>query len=194
MSYILDALRKSETERTQDATPNLLTAQHMRGRPRTALLLTLIAVLAVNAAVIGAWLWRPGAHSAAPAAQHPVRQGPAPVHAEPLAPAQAVVTLPPEARPERAAAPNDRVEPSDAVEPSDVVVPAEDADAGTAIEVSSHVYSTDPHARAITIAGRRYQEGDSIKAGVRLVEITETGIVVEDHGQRRVVDVLNGWH
>jgi len=190
MSYILDALRKSETERTQDVAPNLLTAQHMRARPRAALVWTLIGVLAVNAAVIGAWLWRPNAiRGAGPGVAPSSRPAQAPaVHAQ--APAQRPTPTESngaELRAEALPPAEEATAPSDAVEPSAVVGAAE-------IDVSSHVYSADPHARAITVAGRRYQEGDSIAPGIRLIEITETGIVVDDHGARRAVDVLNGWH
>jgi len=192
MSYILDALRKSETERSQDTTPNLLTVQHARRRPPTALLWSLIAILALNAVLIGAWLWRPGAphgttvgapSSGAPPPTHEIDQPDRARIAQPSAVARPVPA-------EAPSVPADVPAPSD----SDTVVDAAEPERSDSLEVSSHVYSADPRTRAITIAGHRFQEGDEIASGLRLVEITETGIVVDDHGARRTIDVLNGWH
>ena len=193
MSYILDALRKSETERSQDTAPNLLTLQHARRRVPTAVLWSLIAILALNAALVGAWLWRPVALRSTSGAAPPIAAAPAaqtngPDHL-PM-PQSSSVTTPAHAPVEQTSEPPEVPARSD----RDTVVDDAEPATSVSLEVSSHVYSTDPRTRAITIAGRRFQEGDEIASSVRLVEITETGIVVDDHGVRRTVDVLNGWH
>ena len=47
--------------------------------------------------------------------------------------------------------------------------------------------------RAVTVHGKRFVEGDMITKGVRLVEITETGVVLEANGRRIPLDVLQDW-
>ncbi|NJN51483.1 MAG: general secretion pathway protein GspB [Gammaproteobacteria bacterium] len=62
-----------------------------------------------------------------------------------------------------------------------------------ALDVSTHVFSDDPELRAVTINGRRFVVDDVVAPDVRLVEITETGIVVDYRGARIAVDVLQDW-
>ena len=58
---------------------------------------------------------------------------------------------------------------------------------------STHVYATDPSMRAVTLDGKRYVEGDSIEPGVRIKDITETGVVLDIRGRLVSVDVLQDW-
>lgn len=68
------------------------------------------------------------------------------------------------------------------------------ADSGTAdLSFSTHVYGTDPSMRAVTMDGKRYVEGDEIRPGVRIREITETGVVLDVNGRAIPVDVLQDW-
>jgi hypothetical protein len=41
--------------------------------------------------------------------------------------------------------------------------------------------------------GRRLTEGDLISPGMRLLEITESGVVLDVNGERVVFDVLQDW-
>lgn len=99
MSFILDALRKSDAERQRAATPGLADIRYARRPTRRSLWLPLLAVaLVANLAVMGVqWLRRPAAapaavpDAAAPVPTAPVAVAPAPV--VPRAPAPAVRPL-----------------------------------------------------------------------------------------------------
>lgn len=57
MSFILDALRKSDNQRQQQAAPDLTTAQQQVSKPRPGVWVPLLVlVLALNVAVLG-WIW-----------------------------------------------------------------------------------------------------------------------------------------
>jgi general secretion pathway protein B len=60
-------------------------------------------------------------------------------------------------------------------------------------EFSTHVFADDPQLRAVTLDGRRLTEGDLISPGMRLLEITESGVVLDVNGERVVFDVLQDW-
>ena len=47
--------------------------------------------------------------------------------------------------------------------------------------------------RAVTLHGKRFVEGDMLGNGVRLAEITETGVVLETNNRRVPIDVLQDW-
>jgi general secretion pathway protein B len=74
MSFILDALRKSDAERQQQSAPGLASAQQrIRRNPRNLWIPALVIVLILNAAVF-AWIYltdRPDAPATAPAAAAP---------------------------------------------------------------------------------------------------------------------------
>jgi general secretion pathway protein B len=103
VSFILDALRKSDAERQRAATPGLADIRYARRPTRRSLWLPLLAVaLVANLAVMGVqWLRRPAAAPSAPpatdapaaAAPVAVAPAPAPVPVAPRAPAPAVRPL-----------------------------------------------------------------------------------------------------
>lgn len=194
MSYILDALKKSEAERNRDAGPTLLSAP---GRPprRQTVATILIALLALNAIVIGAWLLAPRFMEDQPPGTIPGASRPAPQirphrptpQAAPDEPAVATRTI--DALPASPPAPRARTVPPAAEPPPRLITPS----GPPRFEISTHVYADDPTFRAITIAGQRYTEGDTLSGGWRLASITETGVVVERNGERVVMDVLQDW-
>ncbi len=47
--------------------------------------------------------------------------------------------------------------------------------------------------RAVTMNGKRFVEGDTIRPGVRIREITETGVVLDVNGRPIPMDVLQDW-
>ena len=196
MSYILDALKKSEAERTRDAGPTLLSTPRNAPGSRQAVTTVLIAVLALNAVIVGAWLLAPRFTGSVPAPSTTVETGqdipaalPTPATVRPqMAPAQ-----PPaadlEARPQPATTGRAARPPALALEPRTITPPSPPA-----FEISTHVYADDPEFRAITVDGRRLVEGDQLANGWTLATITETGIVMERNGERVVRDVLQDWH
>ena len=60
-------------------------------------------------------------------------------------------------------------------------------------EFSTHVFADDPQLRAVTLDGRRLTEGELIGPGMRLLEITESGVVLDFNGERIEFDVLQDW-
>jgi general secretion pathway protein B len=128
VSFILDALRKSDAERQRAATPGLADIRYARRPTRRSLWLPLLAVaLVANLAVMGVqWLRRPAAAPAAPPAAAapatdapaaPVAVAPAPAPVVPRAPAPAVRPL---------ASETEAIEePAAAVDPLDADLPPE---------------------------------------------------------------------
>lgn len=179
MSYILDALRKSEAERNRDVAPGLLTAGSPTSRARSLVTVSLIVVLALNAVLLAAWLsgWRPtfepeSTPSSVDTFDATVER---PASRQLVQPQQTATVTPPA--------------PTPAILPP----PANDASLLPSFEFSTHVYSSDPELRAVTIEGRRFQEGDTIAPDVRLIEITESGAVLDYRGARIDIDVLQDW-
>lgn len=216
MSYILDALKKSEAERSRGVVPTLLTPSHATFRS-SAVGWVLIAALIVNAGLFAAWLYWPRDVATAtpmravePPSASTTDLGPS------TAPASTVAASAPTASGSSAsAAPSNSiaaqpnaigqgqqardvsVEPEPVVSPPPVPTrrpPVASADSGAAgLSFSTHVYGTDPAMRAVTMDGRRYVEGDEIRPGVRIREITETGVILDVNGRAIPVDVLQDW-
>lgn len=93
MSYILDALRKSDYERQRGAAPTLLAAQATAAAPREPALLSygLLALVLVGAGVAIGWL-RPWQPAEAPPTARVAAKSPQPAPSEPAA-------MPPERAP-----------------------------------------------------------------------------------------------
>jgi len=198
VSYILDALKKSEAERSRGVVPTLLTPPQT-GFRSGIVGWVLVAALIVNAGMFAAWMYWPRDVSpttgrapappqvAAPAAATPdiaipqtnvVADPPLPVETS-VAPAPVTVT------PQTIAAPPIPTRRSD---------DATEANSSAAdVSFSTHVYATDASMRAVTMNGKRFVEGDEIRPGVRIREITETGVILDVNGRPIPVDVLQDW-
>ncbi|MDA8789594.1 general secretion pathway protein GspB [Pseudomonadales bacterium] len=61
------------------------------------------------------------------------------------------------------------------------------------LKFSFHVFSTNPEKRTIIINGRRMREGQMVSSQVKLRVITETGVICEHKGQYFHVDVVEKW-
>jgi general secretion pathway protein B len=231
MSYILDALKKSEAERSRGVVPTLLAPQQtpLRGG---IVGWVVGAALLVNAAVFAAWMYWPSTKKDAIAPpSSPVSAAAPPATAAPpmtvqTQPAQnAAQTYPTTAASISAAtenaigsgpalAPTPRTvqgDPTFAAESAQptIITPRSAANTATPsnataslatndamalhYEFSTHFYASDPSKRAVTLNGKRYTEGDTIDAGVRIKEITETGVVLDVGGQTVPLDVLQDW-
>ena len=143
MSFILDALKKSEAERARKAGPALLDLRIASPRRRLPVwVFVLVAILLVNLAVLAAVLWRSGGRDAPPVASAPVAPAvpaatPAPVNAlpPPTLPPATVTTAPPEAAVARAPSYTDAPRPPPAppaeigrrIAPAAATAPARDA-------------------------------------------------------------------
>lgn len=213
MSFILDALRKSEIERQRQSGPSIAELPVAREDRRLPVALLAIGLLlVVNVGVLLFFLLRDAGQPAADAppaaaAAAPVVAAPGPVPAPTMASAaQAPVTnaaedsatapdfsgtatLPPEA-PDPTLLPDTPVATaSGGVTYSDAPAPANaNVAALTAglpeLAIDLHIFTDDPTRRAVFINGRRYTQGDSIVEGPRVEEITRDGAVLNYRGQR----------
>lgn len=212
MSFILDALRKSEIERQRQSGPSIAELPAAREDRRLPIALVAIgALLAVNVAVILFFMLRGDGQAPAPAAEAPAAATVAAVPA-PRAPMTPVAASSPapayrapaadaygEPPPETAApeAPDPTLLPAapyapprgdvryDAPPPPSVDTLPPQATAGLAtLNVDLHIYSTDPARRAVFINGRRYTEGMALAEGPMVEEINRDGVVINHRGQR----------
>jgi general secretion pathway protein B len=213
MSFILDALRKSELERQRQSGPSIAelpVARHDRRLPWALLAIGLL--LAVNAGVLLYFLLRdtPGtipavdaSSTAAPvaAAPAPVTPAPAPAPAiaapavdrpvvdalESEADAMPEASLPPPA-PDPTLLPNASVTYSaGTVEESPPPIedlPAQSTAGLPELSLDLHIYADDPAKRAVFINGRRYQRGGVLVEGPTVEEINRDGAVLSYRGQR----------
>jgi general secretion pathway protein B len=213
VSFILDALRKSEHERQRQAGPSI--AEVPVARPASRLPAVLIAVgalLAVNLVVV---LYVLLADDAPEARDEPVAAAPGPAVATPApaagrlpaAPTAATRALRPlagEAGPETAVstAPPPAPDPSLVPEPPAAFpppAPQPAAESGAPridtlppqataglpeLNLDLHIYANEPAQRAAFINGRRYREGDKLPEGVLVDSITPEGVVLRYGGQR----------
>lgn len=200
MSYILDALRKSEEARRRQQGPDLSLADSTGDparEPKSRVLPLLALALLVNAAVLGIWLLRTGTtEPASPLpesaprpetakAQPALTLDPAPPAAAPMAPQEPAQTARPAA--DRNAL-NWRQQP---IKRIDDLSPSSRSRLPS-LAISTHIYSDEPRHREVSINGRRYQEGDSV-AGLALLEITETGVLLGFEEQVIRLDLQDEW-
>lgn len=211
MSFILDALRKSEIERQRQSGPSM--AEFPIAREDRRLPIALIAIgflLAVNLAVLLFFMLRDEREQAAeqapagPAATAPTATAPSAAMPAPqgglqsqLGDAEAIEEPPAIYYDDAATLPPDAPDPTLMPDPSvsnpsvvyDDAPPTEtrssDIPQGLPeLSVDLHVYATDPAKRAVFINGRRYTQGAQISEGPMLEEITPEGAVLSYRGRR----------
>jgi general secretion pathway protein B len=211
MSFILDALRKSELERQRQSGPSIAelpVARDDRRLPRALLAIGLLLV--VNVGVLLFFLLRDtgaapppvdATSTAAPVVAAPIATAPAPAPAEVTPPVESLATdaamTEPEAMPEATSpppAPDPTLlpdasvtyahEPVDGTAPPITELPAQATAGLPELSVDLHIYSDDPAKRAVFINGRRYQRGSVLAEGPTVEEITREGAVLSYHGQR----------
>jgi general secretion pathway protein B len=214
MSFILDALKKSESERHRQAGPALLEVRVAPRRARLPLWAIIILIaLALNLTVIGYLLLR-GRTAVPAAAPPPVAAAPAAAEPAPAArmaaasttpatlpdPALATTPLPQalsgsDANPAdfAPAVPRSGNAPAPAVSAAqsaaDMGLPSlNDLNASGAnlpeLRLSLHVYDTDPSRRYVLLNSTRLREGETTPDGIHLERITETGVILSWRGRR----------
>jgi general secretion pathway protein B len=212
MSFILDALRKSELERQRQNGPSIAELPIARSDRRLPWALVAIGLLlAVNAGVLLYFLLREDAATAPTiAAAAPGSVAPAMAAAVPAPAPSQIVEMPAvevptvEMRQSEEDAPADATLPPPAPDPTllpDAAVtysagPVEElpppmadlpaqATAGLPeLSVDLHIYTSDPAKRAVFINGKRYQRGSVLVEGPRVEEINPEGVVLSYHGRR----------
>lgn len=211
MSFILDALRKSELERQRQSGPSIAelpVARDDRRLPRALLAIGLLLV--VNVGVLLFFLLRDttGALPAvettsitAPVVATPVVAAPMPAPADiaptvdsPVVDARVTepevmpeATLPPPA-PDPTLLPDASVTyspgPVEDMPPPIADLPAQVTAGLPELSVDLHIYSDDPAKRVVFINGRRYQRGGVLVEGPTVEEINREGAVLSYHGRR----------
>jgi general secretion pathway protein B len=212
MSFILDALKKSELERQRQSVPGLMDARIMPRRSRLPVWgIALGVLLAVNLAVLTFVLLRkstsdahlshalpPPPVAAASAAQHfsPLDSAPQYAPEIPVAPAD---SAPEEAAPPHAAAPRPahRADPLLTDEESNAdsqeVLPTinEITLTGTQtlpdLHLDVHVYATKAADRFVYINMRKYHEGGKLQEGPVVERIRRDGVVLNYQGLRFIL-------
>lgn len=215
MSFILDALKKSEIDRQRQSMPGLMDAPIATRRPRLPLWAVLLgALLAINMVVLIVVLMRNNAPPAAPAKPVETRTTAAdkpaavPDHFSPLDSAPVYAPeIPVPAAEEPAAAPRvfaQRSAPRPLRRPDPVLIDEAPADneellpsiselnltgsqALPELHLDVHVYATKPSDRFVYINMRKYHEGNTLQEGPVLERIRRDGVVLEYQGLRFVL-------
>lgn len=225
MSFILDALRKSETDRQRDAAPSLADTRYRRpGRRRSVWVPVLIVVLLANAVLLAVLLNR--------SPEEGIESPNTPMIATPGRATRTLAVPPPEndvhplatevrtvaAQPKPAVAnpqsgqspsrPSGTAPASDAAPTTQAAVlpPATEAPARAEalpsleqlsiaglislppLHVDIHVFSAEPTERFVFINMSKYREGDQLKEGPEVAEITDTGVVLRHQGNQFLLD------
>jgi general secretion pathway protein B len=206
MSFILDALRKSENERQKQSAPSLADARYQVARKKRNVWLPVITVvLAANAIGLAVVLLNDDADEDSPgtpaAVSAPVRPVPVVTEPAPAAPMPVPVIKSPDPTPSTVATPP-KPKPNPAVEPIDITSEAQRTmnlpnlqqllSSGqisvAPLSVDLHVYAGDPGQRFIFINMKKYREGERLQEGPSVEEITDRGVILSYQGNRFIVD------
>ena len=209
MSYILDALNKSEQEKTETKTPGLNTVHQRVERPdsRTPQRWQIIVgvILTLNVAALAAWYFissdsadtemsvQPPPRSSLPAIieNTPTASRSQSQSVERQRPQSPTVVRPESARNTRQVQQAMPIQRAPATVPRTVTVDARTRLA--AIRFSSHIFAADQALRMVVVDGQRMKEGDTLSGGIRLEQITEDGVIFQHDGTRYPIDVLSQW-
>jgi general secretion pathway protein B len=205
VSFILDALKKSEQERRQGEVPDLQTHQEPVARRKAVLpwAYLLVVALLVNG-LIAVWALWP--RSLEPVGEKPAVAGPTPTTAPVPPPAERSVSafrpapLQPEAAPGPAEVPEPpapvatKVRPAPAGESPPLAdnrpvpllseLPAGDRARLPDLNLQLHFFTVHAERRMIRLNGLNLREGDHGSEGLTVVEITPEGVVLEFGGIR----------
>ncbi len=214
MSFILDALRKSEIERQRQSGPSMAEFPVAREDRRLPVALVVIGfLLAVNLAVVLFFLLRddapapppatpPAATSAAaqpavPPATQPFPAPPSPLESQALSVDEydteppAVYYEPPVTQAPGAPDPTllPRAGAGAGIDPGATTAGDDFAAVAAAaglpeLTVDLHIYTTDPAKRAIFINGHRYTRGARLAEGPLVEDITPDGALLSYRGRR----------
>jgi general secretion pathway protein B len=199
VSFILDALKKSESERQRQASPGVADIASVSPRARLPLwALVLGFLLGINLLLFIVYLIR---HDTAPQPVTSAAPVSAPVAAaKPWSPLDAPVDAPeiPVSEPQYAAAAV--ATPAVSAPPPEIVSNSDNADEAVLPTVNDltvagrqglpelhldiHVYATRPSDRFVFINMRKYREGAALQEGPTVAQITRNGVVLQYRGLR----------
>jgi general secretion pathway protein B len=214
MSFILDALKKSEIERQRQSVPGLMDTRSGTRRRRLPLWAAALGLLlGINLVVLALVLWNKSAPSApAPRAPDSVAppapaaapaQPPVAEHFSPLDTSPVYAPEIPEAATEgarktavHAVRHSDPILSDQSAEPpaeSQEVLPSiseinlTGAQALPDLHLDVHVYATNPADRFVYINMRKYHEGAALTEGPRVERIRRDGVVLNYQGLRFIL-------
>lgn len=200
MSYILDALKKSEQQRqaqlpekdlaTNDIGKTIVSEAVQDGSNAPVngkLLMTLFAVLVVFFLLI----WNMAGDDVPAKQVAPVIAPQAFISEEPAKPAQSAQL---EAKSVPAVIPNTTTAPENILQEVDIFAADPVVSQGIpAIAITSHIYSSLAAKRSIVVNDQRLQEGDGIAPGIVIESITPKGMVIRYKNNLLSVDRGRGW-
>lgn len=209
MSYILDALNKSEQERRGQQTPDLQTV-HRAPPPKAESKFPTLAVIGVfallNIGAIGYWLSTSDEATPATNERQPiVNQNPEPAVSTiaSSAPSKPIITEPvvTPTTPETAVVNTEGtlITPQTAFQPAETQpvriteLPLNVQRQIPDLVFSSHLYSGESSFRMVNINGKMRREGDMVANDLKLREISEEGVVLEYRHYVFEVSVLRDW-
>lgn len=208
MSYILDALRKSDQQRRLGGVPTLAYAQVAPIAPERSAILKnglLGLILIVSVGMLIAWLRPSPAEPAAiviaakPLVSPPRQTVPAPPPAAPAklepeptrreAPAATVptpvLTVPAPRRKQSVTASPDGASDAPSRKPvASSELPSSIRKTLPVMAVAVHAYSATPGDRLVSINGRMLREGDTLAPDLKLEQITSDGMIFTYRGYR----------
>ncbi|UZK03739.1 general secretion pathway protein GspB [Venatoribacter cucullus] len=219
MSYILDALKKSEQQRASAQPLPAAVSLPVATAPAWSALPGALVVLALLLSLLLIWWWPESATELAP--QTVTATPPAPV-AEPQtvlnsaevadmpetrlpeAPPPVWVTADPSVTNEPAAVPElqpalpadsrlAELRPVEARVETRRLPPLQSLRRIPALMINSHIYSPLADKRSVTINNRAWREGEPLAEGIVLQEITPQGIVLDVDGWPLPVNRQQGW-
>jgi hypothetical protein len=214
MSFILDALKKSENSRLRQDHPAIFDAQaaavRRQGLPRWGV--ALIVLLGLNLLILAYALWRPSEPpeamptvraesttasaaaqtAAAPAQSRPALAAPAPTAPALAAPPSATSTRPMAAPPSVARRSTPPAFPVSSEESP--TLPSRDdlLAAGAAIpeaNLNMHVYDASPPLRFVLLNGQRLREGEVSREGLRVEQILPSGVLLSTGGNSFMLSI-----
>lgn len=216
MSFILDALKKSENSRLRQDHPAIFDAQaatvRRQGLPRWGI--ALMVLLGLNLLILAYALWRPADLAPVAATTADTMTSAATTAAAPLTAAPTLAT-PTRATPTSAASPRPISAPASvtprpaeattvAVTPRNARAAAQAEDsptlpsrddllaAGAAIpeaNLNMHVYDATPALRFVLLNGQRLREGDVSREGLRVEQILPDGVLLSAGGNSFMLSI-----
>lgn len=206
MSYILDALKKSDQERQQGNNPTLQTIHKPNFADDTSskwrFVALIMAMLVLSLAALAVWYLLASSETARQSVELTSEQAlvnrvdqadtsstPDVVATVPVNHAQKLTTV------------EDRDEQTRVTEPAVLATVVEFWELPDPIQqqipsltFSFHVYSTNAERRTIIINKRRVKEGAVVAEGLTLIEITKDGVVLDWKNRHRfMINVVENW-
>ena len=200
MSYILDALNKSEEEKQQHRTPSLNTIHQKPNRKRTQnRSWTAILSLLILMNLVGLMIWLfffSGSSSRPTLSRIQPDMSSSPVSTAPSrrTPSSVVPSVTP---PELTSSNSGRaqISPSVSLEKplESAAVPDLINQEIAAIRFSSHIYASDADLRMVVINGQPLRENARFGSVLELSQITEDGVIIQYQDHSIPVNVLSQW-